>query len=346
MKKYFFLILTMAVVAIMACTFMRSAKVVVMKSSIHKLKTYATGKLEGKKFAKNSLYARYLGIQDTSRLGKYLKIDFQKNFEKMWECKSNKCSSAVVDEVGSILVKEYFKQFTPVTCKQYCNHITKVVNTLESATDWKTIQKDFKFSKSDIALVKAMAASFDGRDMAAYILTELMSSNNGTLNVTLLDFLLINAGREYVEGIPALGDKKSSFGPYQFTSFAVFQTKEMVRGASLINHAIRKDQKIPGSVNRLRGDDHHRAAFLFVICNLCTLVKNLTPKQKKTLSREWVKNKDDIFLYCATAHHHPASALEAARYWIDNQAKQSFENSCNAMIREYAVKTRNNLKAL
>lgn len=344
MKKYFFLVMLIAAGVITVLTATTPAKSAIKNSSVHKVKSYATGKLEGRRFA--GLYAHYLGVKNKTKLGKYIKIDFQQNFETMWNCKEDRCSSPVVGEASDILTKEYRKQLTPTTYKEYSNHITTVVNKLEVAIDWSAIQKDYEFSETDISLVKSMATSFDGRDMMAYILTELMPSSDGNLNVAFLDFLLRNAGREYVEGIPALYDDKTSFGPYQFTSFAVFQAPGKLEGASVINHAVKKGQKIPGSVIKLRGDDHHRAAFLFATYNLCRLVKGLSVKQKKLLMISWNKNQDDIFLYCATAHHNPAAARRAAHNWIDGKAKHSFEYSCNDKILSYAVKTRNNLKAL
>lgn len=264
----------------------------------------------------------------------------------MWDCKQDHCSSTVVAQAGQQLVAEYRKGHTSTTFVAYVGRLSLVVANLRKAINWKTVGSATNLSKTDVALVKSIASSFNGKDMAAYAMAELMPSADGRLNVTVMDFLLRNAGREYVEGIPAMHDGKTSFGPYQFTENAVYDTPKGCRGASKINQALPLSQRIPGSVIFLRGDDHHRAAYLFAIYNLCTLVRNLNATEKKTLQLKWSANKDDLFLYCATAHHNPSRAFVAARKWLDNKAKFPYEKSCSLRISGYAVKTRNNLAAM
>ena len=158
-----------------------------------------------------------------------------------------------------------------------------------------------------------------------------------------MDFLLQYAGVEYIEDIPAMYDAKTSFGPYQFTEFALFDCGNQKRGASIANQAVTSGQKIPGSVIKLRGDDHYKAAYLFAVHNICLMVKKLNKKELQTLKNVWGNNRDDLFVFCATAHHLPGDAIKAARKWLDNKAKASFETSCNKRILPYAQKTRQNM---
>lgn len=336
MKKYLII-----VVAILGIYFLTDAQ----KTTPKQLDTkYKSGKLEGRKLS--DLYASYLGVDDPTTIGKHIETNFQKNFASMWDCKEDRCASTVVAKASEQLVSEYKVKHTSTTFINYTAHISVVVSTLKKSINWEIVAKKTNISTTDAALVKSICNSFTGKDMAAYAMTELMPSADGQLNVTVMDFLLRNAGREYIEGIPAMHDGKTSFGPYQFTEYAVYDTPASDRGASVINTAVASGQKIPGSVIKLRGDDHHRAAFLFAVYNVCSLVRNLNATQKKTLKLNWSANQDDLFLYCATAHHNPSRALSAAKKWLDNKAKYAFEKSCGKRISYYAVKTRKNLAAM
>ncbi len=305
---------------------------------------YPSGKLEGHKLS--NLYADYLGLKDPTTIKDTITTNFQKNFANMWECKKDNCTSNVVTKAGEQLVAEYKTKRTYTTFTKYTAQISTVVINLKKSINWTKVAKATNISTTDAQLVKSICGSFTGKDMVAYAMTELMPSADGHLNIAMMDFLLRNAGREYVEGIPAMHDGKTSFGPYQFTEYAVFDTPKEDRGASVINTAVASGQKIPGSVIKLRGNDHHRAAYLFSVYNVCVLVKSLNTTQKKTLKLNWSANKDDLFYYCATAHHNPAAARKAAKIWLDNKVKHPFENSCGKRIAYYAKKTRKNLKAM
>ncbi len=304
---------------------------------------YQTGKLEGKRFS--DLYARYLGIKDGTRLGKVLTTDFKKNFSDMWSRKAERSHSKVVDAARDELVSKYEKSATYTTFEEYTDHLSGLVTDVQENLSWKIIVKEMKMKNSEINLAKKISLSISGKDIVAYIMTELMPSANGSLNRTFLDFLLRNAGQEYIEGIPALSDRKCSFGCYQFTEYAVFSNKKESRGASVINLALPKEKRIPGSVIYLRGSDHHKAAYLFAVYNICCLIRKLNQKEMAILESKWKSNKDELFLYCATAHHNPGRARDAARLWLKHGAFHPFEQSCSPRILYYAIKTRANLAA-
>lgn len=337
MKKILLLVF-LSIALAQSCTSQQSKKVSPKKGD----QTYATGQLQGSTLS--DLYADYLGIKPGTTLGKTLTTDFEKNLTHMWEKKDQQSNSVVVSQAKNILLTHYQNSRTFTTFGDYENHVSTVIAAVYKSINWNDVGSRMHLRQEDISIVKNIATSFNGRYMLAYLMTELMPSKDGALNKSLLDFLLRNAGKEYIESIPALFDDRASFGPYQFTSYAIYSTTTETRGASIINVAIKNNtQKIPGSVIMLRGDDHHRAAYLFIIYNLCELIKTLSAKEKVTLANCWKKKKDDVFLYCATAHHSPVYARKSARRWLDHGAKSSYEKSCSKNILAYAQKTRNNL---
>jgi hypothetical protein len=295
------------------------------------------------------LYAKYLGVPSGQIIEKTITTSFVENLDAMWQVKIQRSRSSVVKKTGGELVDEYSLGAASYSFANYSSQLDDVITDVRKSINWDKVSTLAHLTKKETNLVRQITESFDGKDMVSYAMTELFPSNDGELNVEVMDFLLRNAGKEYIESIPAMYDRKTSFGPYQFTEYALYsnaETKEK-RGASIINEAITENsQKIPGSVALLRGDDHHRAAYLFAIYNMCTLVRNLNKKEFVTLSQKWKSNKDDLFIFCATAHHLPGAAVRAGRNWLSNGAKYKYEKSCGKSIMQYAVKTRNNLDAI
>ncbi len=104
---------------------------------------------------------------------------------------------------------------------------------------------------------------------------------------------------------------------------------------------------LPGSVAGVRGKLQFRAAYLFAIHNVASLVKQLNGKQMARLRNLPVRNHDDLIQFIAAAHNGPAHAQTAARRWLDANMKYDFFVSVtNRSVRQYAVKTKANLAAL
>lgn len=299
-----------------------------------------SGDLEG--YSLNGLYSHYTGI--SGKVPKQVDVDFNKQLKGLWERKIKTSNNSVVKETFEKRVKKYFSgKPTTMTLDNYVGEADISIKEINNNIDWNKVGKLKGLSKSRLDLVKAISSSLNGRDLISYALTEIMpGKSHGKLNKGVFDFLLRNAGREYIELMPALYDKMTSFGPYQFTSYAVFDANGKRDGASIINLALPNPNKIPGSVMYLTGNDHHKAAYLFAINNIASLVKQLNRSQEGTLYKKWHKNKDDIIKYIATAHHLPSVARKAAKRWLDNDVEYDFVVSCSNAIRNYAEKTDSN----
>lgn len=304
-----------------------------------------TGKLEGMRLG--NLHSRYTGNEGI--VPKVVNVDFNGLLSKLWEEKVKKSGNPVVNEMlARGQVADYMKntRHTTITLDDYLRQIRKSIDEVNDNIDWQKVGNLKGLKKSELELVKAIALSLNENDLLSYALTELMPGNDGKKNIAVLDFLLRNAGREYVELIPALGDSFASMGPYQFTSYAVFVGQGERRGASIITLALPEDKRIPGSVIYLNGNDHHKAAYLFAIGNLAEMVNALGRKEFGVLENVWDKRKGDIVKYIATAHHLPRKAREAAQRWLDNNAKSPFNFSCEKSLLSYAEKTDSNFRAL
>ena len=196
-------------------------------------------------------------------------------------------------------------------------------------------------------VLKKVCSAVNAQDLLAYSLTELMPSADGKLNVNVLEFLLKNAGREYIESIPAIYDAKTSFGPYQFTEFALFDHKGQKRGSSIPNQALPGKDRIPGSVSKLRGKDHYKAGYLFMVDNMANFVHKIGWSELGILENQFKENKDDVIAFLATAHHGPGWANKYATNWLKDKAKKHYQDYCTSdAYKQYANKTKANLKAI
>lgn len=236
---------------------------------------------------------------------------------------------------------------TTITLDEYIKKHDSVMKKINNSLDWNKVGKLTNLNSDQLDLLRDISESLNGKDILCYGLTELMpSKTDGHLNIAIMDFLLRNAGREYVEAIPALADPYTSFGPYQPTQFAVFDDGKRREGASLLSLALPEEMRIPGSVMNIRGDQHITTAHLFGIYNLSRMINNLSRVEYDVLENNWTDHKDDLIKYIATAHHLPAKARKAARNWLANGAKLDYSVSCSSRIRGYADKTGENYSAI
>ena len=297
----------------------------------------------------SDLGALYLGKPRTSRVefAPEMTVNFKDALDKMWKLKDSRSSYYSVDQMlDSDQLKNYGQRTaTQLSLDEYVEAADIVAESVHDAVDWKKVQKMYNLTNRQTKLTEEVLDNIDGDELAAYALTELFPSQNGLYNANFMDALLQHAGREYVELIPALGDDYLSFGPYQFTQYALYNKDGELRGASKFQEAL-AERVIGGSVIDLKGNDHHEAAYMFAGNNLARLIGRLNNKQMDVLEAQYSSNMDDLVQFIATSHHAPSHGLTTAERWLDNGAKQDFSVSANNRILTYAKKSRENYEGL
>lgn len=240
--------------------------------------------------------------------------------------------------------------------QQAKNYITQNKKEIQSKKSKKRTGMEEKlfdffknFSYKDIDLIEKIADSYDEKDMLAYAMTEIFPSNDGNRNEKMLEFVLKNYGREYLDLFPAMADKKGSLGWYQFTEYALYHVND-IRGASIINLLLPKQERIPGSVLDLKWDDHIKAAHLFSIYNWAQSIRQMSDKQKTLLNKSIDNNHDELVQIMATMHHNPGRSYRATKNWLNKGAPKGkyagFVRIQRTALGDYAIKTKNNLEAL
>jgi hypothetical protein len=313
-------------------------------------RAYSSCDLAGRKVS--DLYSFYLGYHGS--LPQTLTINFHDQLAKLWEMKVKRTGdNPTAKRMRDTALASYAtSRAMHIPLDAYIAHADRESQATYKALDWQKVGALYfagangKVNQRKLTLLKNVVGLIDGKDLVAYALTELMPTKDGAMNAEVLDCLLRNAGREFVEYIPAVYDDKTSFGPYQFTEYAVYDTGSSQRGASIANLALPSQSRIPGSVIFLKGDQHFRAAYLNAVNNLAYLIRFLTPQQVAALETGWRSKNTDILAYIAVAHHGPSYAKIAGARWLIANAKLPFAAYTAGAYRTYAQKTAANWRAL
>ncbi len=271
--------------------------------------------LRGRKL--NDLFTHYTGI--AGLVPDKVPADFPtQQLPKLWAEKERRHGEtpAVAEARKEFIATYDQKKAEKMGWRGFREHAQLSIDSLRGTLDWQGFGKTFGLTSVDLRLVHELESEINGTSLIAYCLTELMPGTDGRLNRDMLDFLLHAGGHEYVERIPAVNDEKLSFGPYQFTEFALFDTGHERRGASRVNRHVPQSLRLPGSVVKMKGDDHHKAAYLFALCNLALLVKGIDENDKHALLGRSGKLHEPIVEFIATAHNLPAVAIKDFRNYL------------------------------
>ncbi len=312
---------------------------------------YATGKLAGSTVS--DLYAAYIGKNGV--LPENLRINWNDQLKRLWAHKFALTNNTPARDTGTMLTAEY-EHLDPerMSLSDYQAIAGRQASLVYRSLNWGAVAHDYfrdmttkNVDERKLTLLKRVAKNIGGRTLIAYAMTELFPTS-GNYSNAYMDFLLRNAGRRYVESLPALHDPLTSFGPFQFTAQAVYDvgTNDAVGGASRVNRALPPRLRIPGSVTLFRGDDHVRAASLFAISNLAVFIRRLDDRHVAMFERIADMRSLELAQFIATAHNKPEVAYASAKRWLDAKAGTTYQHSCPQVSRRYADKTEDNYQSL
>jgi len=268
--------------------------------------TKAPQELVGKHI--HDLYSYYLGLDgDTSTIWDSVYFQPQQIIQALYARKFSRPAQAFYD---STVRAVDFNDIEPVSLEQYWESIQNTVCLIQEQFDWVKFNQDtYEDEPEKAVLFKNICENIDGNSLLAYSMTELFPNADGAFNKDFLSFLLQYWGTKFIEFLPAIYDDLASFGPYQFTYLAISETKNGKAWASNMNPYLPEKSRIPGNVVDLKWDDHHKAAYLFAMYNIWTLLENdrNVPALKLLTLPEY---RNDLTQLIAIMHNMPA-------YWDD-----------------------------
>ncbi len=316
---------------------------------------YDTGELAGRKVC--DLCAEYLALTCKPKapavIPATLAVNWDQTLTNLWLRKVARAPhNPVVSQTSVLLVREYLTGDRGLTTFEAYKHSASTEsNRLWLTLDWDRVGAMYYARVPDalaarkLKLLRDIAGQVRGRDLMSYGAAELMPSGEGRFNRAFIDFILRNGGSNWFERVPAEHDGMTSYGFFQFTSFALYDVRGVRRGASKPNQALPKSLRIPGSVIRLRGHDHFRAAYLFAVDNLAEFILRLNPRELATFERVWRTSDRSVAEFVALAHHSPGTAYGAGRRWLDHGGRSDFAVSTSRIAHIYAAKAAANYDA-
>ncbi len=189
--------------------------------------------------------------------------------------------------------------------------------------------------------------------LVAYTMTELCENKeDGHLNKQLFDFILKNAGVDFLALVPAIYDNKTSYGLPQFTEYALYDTPKEKRWASVVNKYIQNpEHKLPGSVIDLHSREKQmQAAYMFAVYNYAMALSKLNDRQVADLERCYENNKEkfmnNITQLVAMCHHRPKDK-SALKHWINDWfSRDIYHYGSIERTKSYGKATKSNYNAL
>ena len=143
---------------------------------------YYTGALMGHKLG--GLYTSYTGINGVVDEETAF-INFANQMDSMWEAKKRiSKDNTAVPGVSDALTKEYREsKVEHLTLDDYIKRIEKITGEIKKNEEfWQKIGEIKHLNASELTLVRDISLSVNGKDLMAYIMTELMPTHNGLLN--------------------------------------------------------------------------------------------------------------------------------------------------------------------
>lgn len=304
-----------------------------------------TGLLAGKKFA--ALYASYLGTPDGATVPEVLRIDFKANLSALWREKFGFDKSTRSKGEEGFFRKDFLKKHKNLmdlaermcssyerknarrmSLDSYVDEIEKVTNSSREKFmgAMVALRGDSDFPQPRRALIEKMVNRIGAKTLLACSLTELMPSADGKTNTEMLDFILRNAGTDFLDRIPSVHDLLPSFGPYQITP-ALFGPD----GAGRLSEKMEAQLPagfLPQHVGDVSGKDHHKVAYIIATEHIIQFAARL--KEHDTMHAGDLFNHTSLSLlhkevvaFTATSHHQPAAAYSAFNSFIEHAHNSS-----------------------
>lgn len=294
-------------------------------------KSYATGVLRGHKVA--GLLSMYFGLKDGQQIPETLNVDFKRVLADMWTVKYQRTlqlrretalkklpldTALSAEDERSIEIKaqnmaqlgaDIVKEYDAVNAKktsigQLVSEMQKSIDGVEKKPLYGELCKGM--DGACVPLMQKIVESVNSREMLAFMLTEIMPTSDGKRNIEYVSFLLQNAGGDFIERIPALGDSLVSFGPFQLTHFPINEIHRLkVAG-----------QHVPVNVGNVRGVAHVQTAYVFAMINIAKAVKDI--QAPEILTNHIGDIRESITSFIATAHHQPSVAIRMFRVFAED----------------------------
>ncbi len=302
------------------------------------------------------LNAFYLDVKPGEKPPKRKRFNFPKIIGQMWDQKLRRFAEDVDDakKYRDLIVQKYEHYYSPegrqhddhrpISLPDYVNIIDTVSYQTLQELDWDRVERALQLKDGTGPVTRKALEKLAGLEMLAFSMTEIMASgSDGKLNARVYSFLLENAGEEFVNAVPAIGDALLSYGPCQMTKIALNEVKKLKK-ALFVGGMI---SDLPETMDQIEGTEaHFRLAMLNAVVNIGRLVNGLTKSERE----EFLKlPAQEITEIVSAMHHRPSAVYKDYKEWrklVKTNPNATFDECCGEQVGIYVQKTRANYKAL
>lgn len=225
--------------------------------------------------------------------------------------------------------------------KTYVSQVDSAARQMHNSINYGQLCSKLKVSNCT-ALYKTMGR-IDGRSLTAFGMTELFPSDKGEFNYVMMDTILRNAGENYIQSLPSMGDNLLSTGVYQWTSYAIRRDDSgKLGGVTIIDNFA--GRHLSGSVVHLKQRDNHKATFAMATYNIAMAMRGMSDTDANRLAN--VCSSSGLNQAIAVSHHMPAPAWEGIRKWVKSGCSKPIQSFLNPHLKIYAQKTSANYNAI
>jgi hypothetical protein len=296
----------------------------------------------------------YTRRQEGARFPESFETSFPENLKDLWNLKIERMKrhgrkDAEVEAMiswGARLVEDYARHFAHGAAGKgsfirMLDDLTQIENGTVKATDWQKLHDEYGgVSALDVQMLAAFAARTNGRALLAYGMTEVIPYT-GKNGIAFTDFLLKNAGQDFLLKIPSLGDDIPSVSFTQMTNIGL-------RGAKRAAVGLPERFALPSNVEALETLEDHTRATLFHGMNVLLGGIRKARIEGGGQSLENLKNLRgaDFAAILGAYHYRPADATEALGRWLKSDRYEAYASYCPQEVRTYASKTATNYEAI
>lgn len=247
-------------------------------------------------------------------------------YKKKFDLDNNKWFTVAKSHYENTIKNIDFELVEPTNINVMKNKMKESIKLVNQNFDREKFGSEkLKNNTEKTILFKSLCNKIDEKALLSYGMTELMPSSDWKLNQEVLDFMLQNGGEKFVMNIPAIADSYTSFGLYQFTSFAIYDTWKKQEWASIINLYLPGEYRIAWSVTKLAIEDHHKAAYMFAMYNIYSLVFEADSEMMKALNLLLKQNdNNNLTQLIAIMHNLPANWKVFLKEWYKLNSNKKY----------------------
>lgn len=240
-------------------------------------------------------------------------INFYKALDRAWQMKLRKYGARnpwlhKFYQERIIPFTRWGQNFSAISRTDFNNKVSHALNNVDKHLELNTIFSQDPLRKKTFLKIKEIMGV---NQVIAVMYSEMIDSQNPKKANTFFNFILNNAGEEFLELFPAMWDKYLSYGPAQFTKFTIGKDGSAI--AFQDDHL--SANIIAENMRDIKKQDHYEGIYIIMLSSLQWLLRSLDKNEIRKLEKYIIQSPEKarnlLVQYIAAAHNGPTAAKRA-----------------------------------